>query len=94
VDGESFKHPVYKDQYGRNHVLLYKDICYLPIIDGLLAAGLKNFRIEASYLSAEDLKKVITVYQKALKEPDKCRELYETLKPARAGWTLGSFALI
>jgi putative protease len=93
VDGESFKHPVYKDQYGRNHVLLYKDICYLPIIDGLLAAGLKNFRIEASYLSTEDLKKVITVYQKALKEPDKCRILYENLKPARAGWTLGSFAL-
>jgi putative protease len=94
VDGESFKHPVYKDQYGRNHVLLYKDICYLPIIDGLLAAGLKNFRIEASYLSTEDLKKVITVYQKALKEPDKCRELYENLKPARAGWTLGAFALM
>ncbi|MGB8451527.1 MAG: U32 family peptidase [Anaerocolumna sp.] len=94
VDGENFKHPVYKDQFGRNHMLLYKDICYLPVIDGLLTAGLKNFRIEAPYLSNGDLKKVITVYQKALKEPEKCRELYQTLKPVRAGWTLGSFTLI
>lgn len=94
VDGEDFKHPVYKDQYGRNHVLLYKDICYLPIIDGLLAAGLKNFRIEAPYLSTEELKNVIAVYQKAFKEPGKCREIYENLKPARKGWTLGTFALV
>lgn len=93
VDGENFKHPVYKDQFGRNHMLLYKDICYLPVVDGLLAAGLRNFRIEAPYLSREELEKVIRIYQKAIKEPEKCRELYETLKPARAGWTLGSFAL-
>jgi len=93
VDGENFKHPVYKDQFGRNHMLLYKDICYLPVIDGLLAAGLKNFRIEAPYLSTQALEKVVTVYQKALKEPEQCRELYKDLQPAREGWTLGAFAL-
>ncbi len=93
VDGENFKHPVHKDQFGRNHMLLYKDICYLPVIDGILAAGLRNFRIEAPYLSTDELEKVVRVYQKALQEPDKCRELYETLKPVRDGWTLGSFAL-
>ena len=93
VDGENFKHPVYKDQFGRNHMLLYKDICYLPVIDGLLAAGLKNFRIEAPYLSTQGLEKVVTVYQKALKEPEQCRELYNNLQPVREGWTLGAFAL-
>ena len=93
VDGENFKHPVYKDQFGRNHMLLYKDICYLPVIDGLLAAGLKNFRIEAPYLSTQALEKVVTVYQKALKEPEQCQELYKNLLPVREGWTLGAFAL-
>lgn len=93
VDGEGFSHPVYKDQFGRNHMLLYKDICYLPIIDGLLTAGLKNFRIEAQYLNTQDLEKVIKMYQAALKEPNMCRELYKSLEPVRDGWTFGSFAL-
>ncbi len=93
VDGENFKHPVYQDQFGRNHMLLYKDICYLPLIDGLLAAGLQNFRIESQYLSTPELRKVIEAYQKALITPEKCRDIYAALQPVREGWTLGAFAL-
>lgn len=93
IDGENAKHPVYKDSYGRNHMLLYKDICYLPIIDGLLEAGLRNFRIEAQYLDCKELENVIKAYQKALKEPKICMECFNALQPARDGWTLGSFAV-
>lgn len=94
VDGEGFRHPVYRDQFDRNHMLLYKELCYLPLVDGLLACGLKNFRIEAQYLDTEELKKVIAAYQLAIKEPKRCFELYEQLQPAKEGWTLGSFSLI
>lgn len=93
IDGEQEKHPVYKDAYGRNHMLLYKDICYLPILPKLLEAGLRNLRIEAQYLDTKELEIVIKAYQEALKEPSRCQEIYATLEPARKGFTLGSFAL-
>lgn len=93
VDEEKAKHPVYLDSYGRNHMLLYKDICYLPILDGLLKAGLRHLRIEAPYLETRELEQVVKAYQAALNGTKTCMDCYEALPPARDGWTLGSFAL-
>lgn len=93
TDEGGFQHPVYKDQYGRNHMLLYKNLCYLPILKGLYRAGLSHFRIEASHLPEQELARIITVYQQALREPDTCEALYEDLEPVHSGWTLGSFGL-
>lgn len=92
-DEAEFRHPVYKDQYGRNHMLLYKNLCYLPILKGLYGAGLTHFRIEAQHLPEQELARIITVYQKALREMDNCEALYEELEPAHWGRSLGSFGL-
>ncbi len=93
ADEAGFKHPVYKDQYGRNHMLLYKNLCYLPVLRELYQAGLSHFRIEGAHLSDRELAGIIAVYQQALREPNRCEELYETLEPAENGWSLGTFAL-
>lgn len=91
VDDKLFKHPVYKDQYNRNHMLLYKNICYLPILKGLYNAGLKHFRIEGQHLTEDELSRVITTYHKALNDLDICETLYEDFKPNDKGCTLGAF---
>lgn len=93
TDEKGFRHPVYKDQHGRNHMLLYKNICYLPILKGLHQAGLSYFRIEAPHLPEPELVRVIKAYQHGLREPDACEALYEDFEPTYSGWTLGSFGL-
>ncbi len=93
VDEKGFKHPVYKDQYGRNHMVLYKNLCYLPILKGLYEAGLLNFRIEAAHLSNDELKQVVTSYKKALSDLNNCNNLYHQIKTEGTGLTLGSFGL-
>jgi len=32
VDEKKHEHPVYLDNYGRNHMTFYKDLCYLPFL--------------------------------------------------------------
>ncbi|WP_033166346.1 U32 family peptidase [Clostridium sp. KNHs205] len=93
VDEKGFKHPVYKDQYGRNHMVLYKNLCYLPILKGLYEGGLLNFRIEAAHLSKKELKHVITIYKKALSDLNNCNNLYHEIKTEGTGFTLGIFGL-
>lgn len=93
VDEKGFRHPVYKDRYGRNHMLLYKNLCYLPILKGLYEAGLSRFRIEAAHLTEEELKHVLTVYKKALLDFDTCPALYKDFKTEETGLTLGTFGL-
>jgi U32 family peptidase len=93
VDEEGFKHPVHKDQFGRNHMLLYKNICYLPILDDLYGAGLRNFRLETAHLNIDQLKEVIISYQEALMNLDKCEVIYNEFTKNHSGLTLGSFAL-
>ncbi len=92
TDEAGFNHPVYKDRYGRNHMLLYKNICYLPILKELYQAGLRNFRIEACHLKEEELARTIAAYRQALNNMDDCEAIYEELAEG-GSWTLGSFAL-
>ena len=63
VDGEGFEHPVFKDRNGRNNMLLYRDMCYLPILKELKEVGLANITIEAKHLNADEVKRLVSVYK-------------------------------
>jgi U32 family peptidase len=91
VDDKGFEHPVFKDNKERNHVLLYKDICYLPILKELYDTGVTRFRIEGCHYNVSELKSIIKIYKRALENLNNCKELYDALKPIHAGFTLGSF---
>ncbi|MBI6875202.1 peptidase U32 family protein [Clostridium aciditolerans] len=90
VDDKGFEHPVYRDNNGKNYLLLYKDLCYLPFLKELNSIGLSRFRIEACHYNLEDLTRVLYSYRKALDNLDICNELYSSLKPMKAGYTLGA----
>lgn len=85
--GES---PVYRDVYGRNHLTLAKELCLLPLVPELKKAGLKVFRIEGTTYSPEQLERIIAVYRTALNEPERAEELFTSLQPVYAGYTLGA----
>ncbi len=80
VDENGREHPVYKDNRGQCHLLPYKDICYLPILDGLHDIGIDRFRIEACHYTPSELRQVIRAY----KENDL------DFKPLRGGHTYGA----
>lgn len=92
-DEAGFNHPIFKDCHGRNHMLLYKNICCLPILKGLYEAGLSHFRLEIAHLSEEEFTKIVTVYQKALKDFNACETLYEELKQEGSSFTLATLGL-
>ena len=79
VDEAGFKHPVYKDRNGRNHLLLYKDLCLLPVLKELHGAGLCSIRIEAAHLDCNEITRLIDIYQRAVNDLDRCGELYNEL---------------
>lgn len=85
------ENPVYRDMSGRNHLTLAKEICLLPLVPELLAAGLTHFRIEgASYRDPLKLAAIVSAYRKALDEPGTAESQFSALKPVYAGYTLGA----
>lgn len=91
VDDKDYEHPVYRDNSGKNHIIMYKDLCYLPFLKELNDAGVKRFRIEGSHYDLDSLRSIICIYKKALEDLTKCDELFTSLKPTHAGFTLGAF---
>lgn len=91
VNDQGYEHPVYRDQQGRNHFILYKDLCYLPILKELYELGVQQFRIEGSHYPLEDLKKIISIYKQAIDNLTSCDTLFASLEPNHAGFTLGAF---
>ncbi|MCY6372659.1 peptidase U32 family protein [Clostridium ganghwense] len=91
VDDKDFEHPIYRDNAGRNHMMLYKDLCYLPFLKELNNIGVSRFRIEGCHYDLETLTKIIRIYKKAINDLTKCDELFKSLKPTHAGFTLGAF---
>lgn len=92
-DGAGFAHPVYKDWYGRCHMLLYKNICYLPILQELYKIGLRNYRLEIPHFDLEETKTIVSIYKKALKELTACEGLFEELSQNNPRLTLGTLGL-
>ncbi|WP_042204213.1 peptidase U32 family protein [Paenibacillus camerounensis] len=84
------ENPVYRDQYGRCHLLFAKELCYLPVLDEMKGLGISTFRIEAATYSAEALRAIITAYQAAIGGNGNTEDLLGGLKPVYAGYTLGS----
>ena len=89
IDEKNNKRPVYRDKNNRNHVLLSKQLCYLPLLKSLYDAGLSNFRIEANYMNAEELKSIIQLYQEAIRDLESCQTLMVS-----EGSTLGAFEFV
>ncbi|MBW4084213.1 peptidase U32 family protein [Paenibacillus sp. S150] len=83
------ENPVYRDQYGRCHLLFSKELCYLPMLNEMSGLGIASFRIEGATYSTEELRTIIAAYQAALDAPPQ-EDLLGGLKPVYAGYTLGS----
>jgi len=90
VDDKGYEHPVYRDNNGRNHLIPYKDLCYLPFLKELKDLGTKSFRIEGSHYDLKALRSILRTYKNALDDLTKCNELYGSLDPTHAGFTLGA----
>jgi putative protease len=84
------ENPVYRDQYGRCHLLFAKELCYLPMLDEMKGLGISTFRIEGATYSTAELRTIITAYQAAIGGKGNKEELLGGLKPVYAGYTLGS----
>lgn len=92
-DGAGFKHPVFKDIYGRCHMLLYKNICLLPVLKELYNAGLSNFRLEIPHFTVKETKEIVEIYQKAISDLSTCQNLYEEFCLENKNLTFGSLSL-
>ena len=86
------ENPVYIDHSDKNHLFTNKELCLLPILEQLDLAKSLSYRIEGQTYSIEELRYVIETYQKALQDESKCKELYESMKSCRAGFTLGALS--
>ncbi|MEC0172407.1 U32 family peptidase [Paenibacillus graminis] len=84
------ENPVYRDQYGRCHLLFSKELCYLPMLKEMSGLGIASFRIEGATYSTEELRAIITAYQAAISSTDQQKDLLGGLTPVYAGFTLGS----
>lgn len=87
--GES---PVYIDQDGKNHLFTSKELCLLPLLPHFSFDKPVSFRIEGQTYNLKELEYIIEVYQKAIDDKSKCKDLYEEMKSCRAGFTLGALS--
>ncbi|WP_019913862.1 peptidase U32 family protein [Paenibacillus sp. HW567] len=84
------ENPVYRDQFGRCHLLFSKELCYLPMLSEMSGLGISSFRIEGATYSTEELRTIIAAYQAAINGSGGQEDLLGGLKPVYAGYTLGS----
>ncbi|MGV8982584.1 peptidase U32 family protein [Clostridium sp.] len=91
VDEKSHEHPVYRDTYGRSHMMLYKELCFLPILKELNDIGVNHFRIEACQYDNKKLRKVLGIYKEAINDLNKCPDLFQALNDSDSRFSLGAF---
>jgi putative protease len=84
------ENPVYRDHHGRNHLMLAKELCYLPLIPALQKAGVTHFRIEGCTYSSEQLKSIIRAYRDCLEQPERAEAIMSAMNPLYGGYTLGT----
>ena len=90
IDDKGNEHPVYRDNTGKNHMLLSKELCYMPILKELANLGTKAFRIEGCHYDNNTLKTVISSYKKAISNLEQCNEIFKELEYDCLGFTLGA----
>lgn len=84
------ENPVYRDHHGRNHLALSKELCYLPFLRELHAAGVAVVQIEGCAYKTEQLRTIIRAYKQALSSLNQCEQIFEALPSVTAGYTLGT----
>ena len=90
IDDKGNEHPVYRDNTGKNHMLLSKELCYMPILKELANLGAKAFRIEGCHYDNHTLKTVISSYKKAISNLEQCNKIFKELEYDCLGFTLGA----
>ena len=90
VDDKGNEHPIYRDNTGKNHMLLSKELCYMPILEDLAKLNVEGFRIEGCHYNNETLRLVISKYKEALDNLDKCQEIFNDFNYDNLGFTLGA----
>lgn len=86
------ENPVYTDQNLRNHLFTSKELCLLPILEGLNFEKPISFRIEGQTYNRDELKNIIEVYKKVIIDKSKGRDLFLHMESSRAGFTLGALS--
>lgn len=86
------ENPVYIDQNLKNHLFTSKELCLLPILEDLNFEKPISLRIEGQTYTLEELKSIIEVYQIAIADKSKCKNLFLYLQSKRAGFTLGALS--
>ncbi len=89
IDDKGYEHPIYRDCKGRNHMLLTKELAYLPFIEALYKAGATYFRIEGASYNCEELEHIIRLYQAAQKAIVQKEEMPQFIRGEK-GYTLGA----
>ena len=90
VDDKDTHHPVYRDARGKNHLLLTKELCYLPFIKELGMQGVSCFRIEGCHYEPEELRQVIKVYKQVMMGEQSVEEGMRNLHQVCSEYTLGA----
>ena len=90
IDDKGQEHPVYRDNKGNNHMVLAKELCYLPLLKELHHLGAASFKIEGCNYELETLRQIINTYQKAIANLELCDELVKELNYENLGFTLGA----
>ncbi|BES64463.1 hypothetical protein SANA_09020 [Gottschalkiaceae bacterium SANA] len=85
-DDKGFEHPVYRDQFKRNHVRLNKDINLTGLWPSLKTHGFSTFRLEMEHFQPTDFQTALDYWCK-LKAND---GMNTPLDPIHAGFTLGA----
>ncbi|MDR1072717.1 MAG: U32 family peptidase [Treponema sp.] len=99
VDEKGFRHPVFRDSSrgqdsrGRNHVILVKDLFLLPFVGELVRAGLTRARVEASYLTIEQFKRVVDLCLAIRDRIENAVALAGDFTPPRLGFSAGPWAV-
>ncbi|HWR40560.1 MAG TPA: U32 family peptidase [Patescibacteria group bacterium] len=68
LDTAGQKHRIRIDQYCRNHILFARDLCLLPHLAALSAAGISHYRIEAQHYTPEQAGLVTRMYHQELEK--------------------------
>ena len=90
VDDGGNEHPVYRDNKGMNHMLLSKELSYMPILNELKNLGAKAFRIEGCHYDENTLRVVIKAYKMAINNIENCKKIYDELDYECLGFTFGA----
>lgn len=84
------ENPVYIDKYGKNHLYTSKELCLLPILEALNYDVPINLRIEGETYNLDELANIVKLYQSAISDTSKCKDLFSNLESVRSGFTLGA----